>query len=545
VTGTTITRLEIVDEIVGRFGGPGVPGLAVGIYDNGDLVHTATAGYASVELGVPVTADTVFNIASVSKQFTAACILLLERDGKLSLDDEVQQHFPDFRLRPRVTLRQCAQHLAGLREYMSLYALVGADRSFGASEEAIMRVVSAQRDTNYEPGTEYAYSNTGYMVLAALVRTITGTSIGTFAHERIFVPLGMASTRFQEDVHAVVPLLANGYTKDDDGYHRHDSIDEAVGDGGLLTTVVDLARWAGFLADGRVLGVDVRDRLLTRGVLADGRVVPYALGIEHELVAGHRAIGHGGNIEGYHAHLTHLSDHGICVAVLTNRNDIDPDVVTRDIVAGLLGPGPDTGTATTSPSPPASDWSPAGIWYARELGAIYEMTLDDQGRIIVDAGHATIPFADDNGRWRPATVQADVWFTFDGDRARYSSGEDDWNPVWFDRIEVIDDAVDPAVAGTYASVELGGLTSITPTDDGFEIVIGGQGAQPLRLVQPDLFRVRTGSVLVERGADGSPAALLFSGGRMRRVRFHRLPEATTAVGFPLPLGGPVPDSPGS
>jgi CubicO group peptidase (beta-lactamase class C family) len=528
---------DAVDAIVRRFDAPGAPGVAVGVYRNGEPLHTAVAGRASLEHDVSVTPATLFNIASVSKQFTAACVLLLEAGGKLSIDDDVRDHVSDVQLKVPVTLRQCLQHTGGLREYMTLHALVGAGPETYCTEDAVIGGFRRQRDTNFEPGTEWSYSNTGYVVLAAIVRAITGQSLGEFARDRIFVPLGMTATQFQEDPGAVIPHKASGYMKslsdpNAEGYRNADSLDEAVGDGGLLTNVVDLARWNGFLADGRVLGVEIRDRLFQRAELNDGCVLPYAMGIEHTKVCGAPAVGHGGNIEGYHAHLIHLlapgEDGGLGVACLTNRNDVDPSRVVREVAAAALG----------RPHPPRPAWtgsapaSPDGMWLDAQNDLILELTANDRGGIDVDFGPIAVPFVERDGRWWPEKLELDVSIAFDGDRFCYSSGDDDWHPFWFDRLAIDGVGADAALAGTYHSTELDALATISTTGEGLTIAIGASPASPLRAASNDLYRQATSTLRVERDSDGRPSAVLFSGGRIRRVRFDRAADGTTAVGFP-------------
>ncbi|MEV4251370.1 serine hydrolase domain-containing protein [Streptosporangium canum] len=317
-----------VSDLVARLAGPGEPGLSVGVYEQGDLVFTASAGEACVEFGVPVDARSRFDVASVSKQFTAVCALLLARDGRLDLDEDLRVHLPELRLPVPVTVRQCLQHTAGLPEWCALAELMSLPL-ITCSEERLMRLFARLERLNFAPGTDFSYSNTGYVLIAALVRRITGQSLAGFAAERIFAPLGMGDTLFRDDTTRVVPRLAYGYSREG----RADSLESAVGDGGLVTSVTDLAPWLGFLADGRVLGADLRDALIERAVLKDGTLLPYGHGIFHFPAGTEAAFGHSGGVDGYRSQILHVPSTGIGVVVLANKVALNPGAIAVEIAS--------------------------------------------------------------------------------------------------------------------------------------------------------------------------------------------------------------------
>ena len=197
---------DLVSECV-TGGGPG----HAGVYGPAGLIAHASAGLAVLEHGILIGPDTVFDIASASKQFTAACLVLLERDGTLSLDDDVRAHLPELSLPVPVTLRQCLTHTGGLREYVSLCELAGVPTA-GMDESRLMPLLAGQTSLNFPPGTSWSYSNTGFVLAAAAVRQLTGTSLAEFASQRLFGPLEMRATRFRDDLAVPVPGLASGYT---------------------------------------------------------------------------------------------------------------------------------------------------------------------------------------------------------------------------------------------------------------------------------------------------------------------------------------------
>ena len=183
-------------------------GHAVGVYRGGELVAQAAAGCAVIEHDMPIGAGTIFDIASASKQFTAAC-LLLQRDGMLSLDEDVHRHLPELLLPVPVTLRQCLSHTSGLREYYSLCELAGVPVA-GIDETRLMRLLAGQTGLNFPPGTGWSYSNSGFVLAAAALRRVSGRSLAEFAADRLFGPLGMRATRFRDDLTVPVHGLATG-----------------------------------------------------------------------------------------------------------------------------------------------------------------------------------------------------------------------------------------------------------------------------------------------------------------------------------------------
>ncbi|GGT73690.1 serine hydrolase [Streptomyces atratus] len=312
--------------------GPDDPGMAVATYRDGALVDVGCAGLASVEFGVPIDARTRFDIALASKQFTAVSVLLLARDGVLALADDIRDHLPELNVDQKITIEQCL-HTADLQEWFALVGIAGVPVT-RRTEGHFLSILAGIRRTNFAPGVEFSYSNTGYVLAAAIIRRATGMSLREFSAERIFGPLGMADTMWRDDSSEVLPRFAYGYGND--VMRRADTEECVVGDGGLATTVADLARWLGFLADGRVLGADIRAALLERMVLADGTVHPYALGVYHFTVGGKAVYGHAGSVDGYRSQLLYAPEDGLGFACLANQTRIDP--LTRRVLAAV-GPG--------------------------------------------------------------------------------------------------------------------------------------------------------------------------------------------------------------
>src|SRR5262245_19582056 len=200
------------DRLFARWDTGRTPGCAVGVVRDGKLVYEKAYGLADLEQGSRIGPDTVFHIASVSKQFTALAVLLLEKDGKLSLDDDVRKHLPELHDFGRmITLRHLLQHTSGLRDQWSLLTLAGWRMDDVITDDDVFRLVCRQRELNFDPGARHLYSNTGYTLAARIVARVSGQTFPDFTRKRIFEPLGMSHTRFPADHQEIIPKRARSY----------------------------------------------------------------------------------------------------------------------------------------------------------------------------------------------------------------------------------------------------------------------------------------------------------------------------------------------
>jgi CubicO group peptidase (beta-lactamase class C family) len=500
----------------------GGPGHAVGVYRGGALVAQAAAGCAVIEHDVPVGPGTIFDIASASKQFTAACLLLMQRDGMLSLDEDVRRHLPELALPVPVTLRQCLSHTSGLREYYSLCELAGVPVA-GMDEARLMRLLAGQTGLNFPPGTGWSYSNSGFVLAAAALRRVSGRSLAEFAADRLFGPLGMRATRFRDDLTLPVPGLATGYTPAPDGsWRRADITEETVGDGGVVTSISDLAGWHHFMLTGATLGADIRDGLLEPAVLADGRRLPYALGLEITTVGGRRLHLHSGHIDGFRSALAYLIDGGVGVAVLANRDDTFPAEIAVRIAERLAG--------VAAPAPPArlgergalaAQPAVTGLWYSPELDTHMAIGAAGDGTVTHVEGGSTFRYAAmSDGSWRGLGCAGSL-------RLRPAGAE-----LWLEEVvgdeppEVYRRAGEPPTAappaGTYYSQELHAYATLAAADGAAPgAATLAIGLAPPRAVSPASEGVWAGDGLTVRPLAGA-AELEVSLYGARRCRFARV-----------------------
>ena len=307
-----------VDSVFAPYNRRNVPGCAVGVVQRGQLVYSRGFGEAILLTHVRNTPSTAFYVASLSKQFTALSVLLLEQDGKLSLDDDIRRWVPEVPNLGRITLRHLLDHTSGLRDYYGLLSINGWRPNELLTEREFLDLISRQRALNFAPGTEFLYSNTGYALLSIVVRRASGKSLRDFASERIFTPLGMRNTQFRDDHTHAIEHEAIGYVPQDGGYAVSIPQLDVVGDGGVFSTVEDLARWDANFETATVGGPEGVKRLQQTATLPDGRSTGYALGLSVGNFAGSRVVSHSGAYGGYRSTFLRFPSDRLSVITLCN-----------------------------------------------------------------------------------------------------------------------------------------------------------------------------------------------------------------------------------
>jgi CubicO group peptidase (beta-lactamase class C family) len=330
------------------------PGCAVGASVKGKTVVEKAYGLADLEHDVPNRPDTIFEAGSVSKQFTAAAVLLLARDGKLSLDDEVRKHVPELPdYGTPLTIRHMLNHTSGLRDWGSVASIAGWPRTARVHSHAhVLDILSRQKALNFTPGTRYSYSNSGYNLLAIIVSRVSGMPFAEFSQKRIFEPLGMTHTSWRDDHTRIVKGRAMAYRQNGDKDFRIQMPFENVhGNGGLLTTVGDLLKWNRNFVEPKVGDAAFVAEMQTLGKFADGSDQAYALGLQIGTYKGVRQVGHSGSTAGYRAHLVMYPDQDVSVAVLCNVSSGNATQYATAVSDELLGSAIDANATRTPPNP--------------------------------------------------------------------------------------------------------------------------------------------------------------------------------------------------
>ncbi|MBZ9628117.1 beta-lactamase family protein [Psychroflexus sp. CAK1W] len=333
--------VKAIDSVFAEFNNIRSPGSAVGIVKDGNFVFARGYGMASLEHDLIITPHSAFYAASVSKQFTAFAVALLANKGKLTLEDDIRTwipEVPDFG--SSIKIRHLLHHTSGLRDYFGLLNLRGWPMDGPVTESEFLNLVRNQRNLNFSPGSQYLYSNTGYVLLSILVKRVSGQSLRDFAQSEIFEPLGMSQTKFRDDHTMLIKNRSLAYTPDSEsetGYSLSMPGFDVIGDGGLYTTVNDLARWAKNFDSQKVGGARVADMMLKRGILTSGDTTSYAMGLSHFSHRGLPMVGHGGSYAGYRANFVRFPNHGFSIFILSNRSNAELTRRTMEIAEILLG----------------------------------------------------------------------------------------------------------------------------------------------------------------------------------------------------------------
>jgi CubicO group peptidase (beta-lactamase class C family) len=327
------TPASKVDQLFAQWDKPDTPGCALGVLRDRQIVYRRNYGMADLELGVPISNQSVFNVGSVSKQFTAMSILMLAHQGKLSLDDKLTKYVPEAaNVGAAITLRHLLQHTSGLRDHFEMLEMTGWRTTDVHTEQNILDMVARQKSLNFQPGEEYSYSNTGYVLLAVIIKRVTGQTLREFAAANIFIPLGMTMTNFYDDHRAVVRNHVKGYlTQPGGGFRRGESADDFLGSGGIHTTIEDLARWDQNFYDKKIGGKDLLEQMIVPAVLNDGEKLEYAYGLFVNSYKGLKTISHSGSRIGYRAELVRFPEQHLSVALMCNVRAISPDALARRV----------------------------------------------------------------------------------------------------------------------------------------------------------------------------------------------------------------------
>lgn len=373
----------------------GSPGCALAVSRRGDLVYSRGYGYANLDYEIPVSPQTVFDVASVNKQFVAACISMLELEGKLSLADNVRKWLPELPEYDRpITLRHMIYHTSGLRDYLTLFPLAGRDHYYPISLAQILDMVSRQRALVFPPGARSLYSNTAYMMLALVVERASGKSLRDFAEERIFGPLGMDASLMYDDHEEIIPRRATGYDRHGDGDIRmvHNYNFDVPGDGQLYTTVEDLLRWDDYLHGPSRPAIHAL--MLNEGTLDNGEPLERGRGLYLGEYRGLRTVHHTGSSWWSRSVLMRFVTPRVAIAIACNDGLADTLALAYRVADHYLadelapkGDGEDRdedAPAASGESAPRSMTSDqlsefTGTFFSTELDATYRLANSDRG----------------------------------------------------------------------------------------------------------------------------------------------------------------------
>ncbi|MEX2379745.1 MAG: serine hydrolase domain-containing protein [Vicingaceae bacterium] len=327
-----------IDSLLSKWDEGSTPGFSIGVMKGAELIYAKGFGLANLDYDIPNTPETVFRIASTSKQFTAACIILLEKQGLLNLNDTLTKFFPQFpAYANKITINHLLHHTSGMRDYLVLSYLAGMRDSDYYTDKEVMDWLVNQQSLNFAPGSEFNYSNSGYWLLGQIVEKVSGKTLAEYAQENLFGPLEMKNTHFHDNPNIIVKNRATGYTSQgEENFKISETTLPMVGDGGVFTTVSDFSKWVAEFYVQTEFGKDFWNKMLTVGKLNNGASTDYACGLMIDEYKGLQMISHGGAFVGFRSSFHLFPKEKYAVMVFANRNDISPGSIANDLLMLLL-----------------------------------------------------------------------------------------------------------------------------------------------------------------------------------------------------------------
>ena len=515
-----------VDQIFAAYDKPNSPGCALGVVRDGKFVYKKSYGMASLELGVPITSESVFYMGSISKQFTAASVVLAEEQGFLSLDDDVRKYVPELPAYGQpITLRQMLHHTSGFSDVLGTLLISGRNMGSLHPTAELLDLISRQKTPNFKPGEEYMYSNTNYFLLAEVVKRATKKPLSEFAAENIFRPLGMTHTHFHDDHTTVVAGRIPAYRPGQNGeFLVNWSIDyDMVGGGGLMSNVDDLLLWDQNFYENKLGRGTLLKEMQTQGVLNNGTQTNYGLGLFLSTYRGLPIVEHLGGLFGYWNNILRFPEKKFTVITLCNVSTAEPLRLTRKVadiyLEKDLQPPPAAVTAFDSdPTVFAGKYFDSGRHFLVSFTvANGNLVLQGEALHRVEANRFEAPitcgivmFSNANGVLR-ATVVYEGTTTFTGTRIS------DFHP---------DNTALEAYSGMYKNAELGSTYKVSVKDGTLMLQMNWNPPIKLQPIVRDEFNVGEELTFVFRRdrAKHISAINVFSGWNdvVRNVSFQKV-----------------------
>ena len=518
-----------IDALFARYTKPGSPGAVVAVAQGGEVEICKGYGLASVEHNVPITPQTRFRIASVSKQFTVTTALLLAAEGKLKLSDPPHKYLRELKPLP-VTIDQMMRNSSGLPDFLELLRLGGHGLEKPVRSDDLFAATTRNAHLNFAPGSRFLYSNTNFLLLGHIVERLTKKKLGEVMEERIFKPLGMSSTMLASDIDTVIPNLATGYLGDDkQGFRRAGHAYPQGGEGGLTSSVEDLLIWSRHF-DNPVLGKTLPAQLAAIAPLSGGHANHYRRGVGVGEVRGLETIGHGGLWPGYRTEFLRVPAADLTVIVIANLATIDPWRLAHAIAADALE-GDKRLKPKLEPIAEAEIKPIAGTWFNADEPSLFDLAWKNGEATVTQNG---MPFVLGRrpGGWFGAERGSFEFMLKPGKgllRVDLGAGR----VLNFKKLGKRK-AVPAGLAGTYVSADSGASWNITRNGAGWQMAVSGpliasgpawkvQGvdADTVETEMPTGWISATQLAHLVRDRAGRIEAIEVSTGRIKKMRFER------------------------
>ncbi|NOR15386.1 MAG: serine hydrolase [Candidatus Aminicenantes bacterium] len=525
-------QAKTVDKLLEKWDKPDFPGAAVAVLRDGEIIYKQGYGSAQIEYEIPITPETIFHVASVSKQFTAFAIAMLADEEKLSINDDIRKYLPEVPdFEKTITIRHLVHHTSGLRDQWEALAMAGWRLDDVITREQILTMVRNQKELNFSPGEKHVYCNTGYTLLAKIVARVSGQSFPAWTHKNIFEPLKMENTHFHDNHQMVVKNRAYSYApKEGGGFEKRILSYANVGATSLFTTVEDLLKWADNFYDNRVGGQAVLEQMGEQCVLNNGEKIEYSFALWNSTYRGLRMISHSGGDAGFRSHLALFPDQKFAVVVLSNLGTINTSTLARQVAEVYLGDLMEEERQTTERSVARIDPSVYEIYegkYQLEDGKELLLIKEDSRLMMIhpDFKDKVELFPEAMARFflKDADVQLRLQINRDGRVERLLLNMNGKNiPGKMIQTEELDSAQIQELVGQYYSIELDTRYRISEKEGNLVALHFRHGEIPLVWKSGDLFFGKKWffkKVKFTRNKNNKIDGFLLSGGRVRNLRF--------------------------
>lgn len=525
LTAATQRRVDSVFRFLER---TEAPGCVVGISQQGRPVYQRGYGMSDLQHRIALGPQSIFHVASISKQFTALSVALLAEEGKLSLDDEVRKHIPelpDYGI--KISVRHLIHHTSGLRDQWNLLRYAGWRGDDVITERDVLGIVTRQKGLNFRPGDEYLYSNTGYTLLAIIVQRVSGKSLREFADERFFAPLGMRDTHFHDDHTMIVPGRTAAYEpRPGGGWRISIPVFDTYGATSLFTTANDLLTWMAHMESPRIGSPALWQAATTSATLNDGTPTNYGFGLSVAQWRRQQVIGHSGADAGYRANMERFPQHGLAIAVLCNISTGNPSALSRSVATVLLGDRLPPPLVNVRATPHKASAEALARWAGAYRDTVSQEVVRPRvsgdslfiGNTYVSLGSDTTGTPGEGPNWIQLSRRADGRSTITV------------NPRGLRQITYVKQ--DPAVTTTAALAAFAGSYESEELDTRYEIVLRDSTLVRTHRKMTDATLVPAGkdvftyggvAVVFSRDRRGRVTGFTVNDGRVRGVKFVKLP----------------------
>ena len=528
---------EAIDKVFADWNKLDTPGAALGIVKNGKLIYAKGYGMSDLEHDLPITPSSVFYTGSVSKQFVTFAILLLEEEGKLNLDDEIQVYLPDFpKYEAPLTIRHFIHHTSGVRDYLTLMALKGRSYLDNMEIDEVYELIKSQKVLNFSPGDQYLYSNSCYFMLAMIVEKAAGKSIRDFAEEKMFRPLGMKNTLFYDDNRDLIKNKVFSYEKKTEGEGFNNLIMrfDLVGSGGVYSSIEDLLLWDqnfynNTLGKG---GQAIINKMQQEGLLNNGKSSGYAFALNNGTYKGLKTVSHGGSLAGYRAQLMRFPDQSFSVIILANRNDANPTGMSYQVADIILKDDFKEKPKKVVKKPVMPTSNSKTEFTLKQMTGLYEIQQGVDAEITIKDGRLNVLQKWNNSSYPIVNINGNIFEIPNNDKFQFifSNLENDQTQV----LTVVQNGNETiskrkeettllkinleSYLGNYYSEEIDAVYQLTLHDDALKVKIPNEQPEEIERIDNDKF-LFDGIVFRFIKTDGKITGLFVDAGRVKNLEF--------------------------